>query len=262
MTPPNDSQLLPQRLDKIMATLHSRLVSDVEVQDYHFLVDPVDHHHLAHNSFPHLKQLKEAFPHATINLHFNPTTGKMTVTTLHGRLLLELWHLLLNKLRHCIAAHPQTADTVRAEGILDENFESEVPHCLVALYQSRRVGPSLTISAATIGNKKRAAKSTLAHVMTNHPGLQTMVRLDFGGLTMDKPISEEHHERRVQRIAYLSSVLIWTRDRHGSITSTYKSLSRADGEFRLCLLSGNSGGSSSLGKVGACYEWAHAMQTR
>jgi len=60
-----------------MATIHSRLRSDVEVQDYHFLIDPVDHHHLTtnghfvecnDNNIPQLYQLKEAFPHSNISV--------------------------------------------------------------------------------------------------------------------------------------------------------------------------------------------------
>jgi hypothetical protein len=48
-----------------MATLYSRLTSDEEVQDYHFLVDPIDHHRLTPDGFP---QLKEDFPHSNINV--------------------------------------------------------------------------------------------------------------------------------------------------------------------------------------------------
>jgi len=60
-----------------MATIHSRLRSDVEVQDYHFLIDPVDHHHLTTNgrflecdtdNIPQLYQLKKAFPQANIRV--------------------------------------------------------------------------------------------------------------------------------------------------------------------------------------------------
>ena len=60
-----------------MATIHSRLRSDVEVQDYHFLIDPVDHHHLTTdghfleydgNHIQQLYQLKEAFPHSNISV--------------------------------------------------------------------------------------------------------------------------------------------------------------------------------------------------
>lgn len=254
MTPPDDSQLLPQRLEKVMATIHSRLRSDVEVQDYHFLIDPVDHHHLTtnghfletHNNISQLDQLKEAFPDSNISVHFNPITGEMSVSTLGKELQFELQYLLVSKLRHYIATHPQAADGLQARNILSGNVASEVPHCLVFLYRSDHgvIRPSLTISATTIGNKKKAAKSTLAHVMTRHPSLQTMVRLDFGGLTMDKSIDEAHHERRVQRIANLSSVLTWTRDEHGNIVSTCESLSKADGELRLCLPGGNNNDSS------------------
>ncbi|KAK0724277.1 hypothetical protein B0H67DRAFT_640846 [Lasiosphaeris hirsuta] len=227
-----------------MATLHSRLGSDLEVQDYHFLVDSVDHHHhITHDSFlvsnfPQLDQLKEAFPYATIRVHFNPTTGEMTVTTLSECVKVELQFLLGTKLRQCIAALPRTAATPRAYMCLHEDLGSEVPHCLVALYQSDHDvdPPSLTISATTIGNQKKAAKSILANVLARHPGLQTMVRLDFGGLTMDKAIDKEHHEQRVRRIADLSSVLTWRRDEYGNITSTYESLSKEDGELRLHLL--------------------------
>jgi len=60
-----------------MATIHSRLRSDVEVQDYHFLIDPVDHHHLttdgqfiecSNDNIPQLYQLKEAFPDSNIRI--------------------------------------------------------------------------------------------------------------------------------------------------------------------------------------------------
>jgi hypothetical protein len=181
----------------------------------------------------------------------------MTVTTLSGEVKFELQHLLVTKLRHCIASHPQTADTLRAKVGLYGNLASEVPHCQVALYQSDRNfdTPSLTISAITIGNKKKAAKSTLAHVITRYPGLQTMVRLDFGGLTMDKPIDEEHYKQRIQRIADLSSVLTWRRDEHGNIASTCESLSKADGELRLRLL-GSNNDSSGSNVSGQCIEVA------
>ncbi|KAK0711985.1 hypothetical protein B0H67DRAFT_669696 [Lasiosphaeris hirsuta] len=195
----------------------------------------------------------EAFPHATISVHFNPTTGEMTVTTLSGRAKAELQHLLATKLRHCIAALPQTADTLRVDMGLYDDLGSEVPHTLVALYQSDRNvdAPSLTISPIPIGNQKKAAKSTLAHVPTRRPGPHTMVRLDLGGLTMDKPTDKEHHERRVQRIADHSSVLTWRRDEYGNITSTCESLSKGDGELRLRLLGGkDDGGSSNVSDQG------------
>jgi hypothetical protein len=170
----------------------------------------------------------------------------MSVSTLSKQLQSELQYLLVSKLRHCIATHPQAADSLQSGMFLSGNVASEVPHCLVFLYRSDHGvdRPSLAISAITIGNKKKAAKSTLAHVMTRHPSLQTMVRLDFGGLTMDKSIDEAYHERRVQRIANLSSVLTWTRDEYGNIVSTCESLSKADGELRLCLLGGNNNSSS------------------
>jgi hypothetical protein len=59
---------LPQRLDKIMATLHDRIASDVDVQDYHFLVDPVDYGQITHNGFPQLDQLEKAFPGGNISV--------------------------------------------------------------------------------------------------------------------------------------------------------------------------------------------------
>jgi len=170
----------------------------------------------------------------------------MSVSTLSKELHSELQYLLVSKLRHCIATHPEVADSLQAKMFISGIVASEVPHCLVFLYRSDHGfdRPSLAISAIAIGNKKKAAKSTLAHVLTRYPSLQTMVRLDFGGLTMDKSIDEAHHERRVQRIANLSSVLTWTRDEHGNIVSTCESLSKADGELRLCLLGGNNNSSS------------------
>ena len=65
---PNDSQLLPLRLDKIVAILHSRLGSDVEVQDYYFLVDPADHHLITPDGFPQLSSLRKAFPGSNISV--------------------------------------------------------------------------------------------------------------------------------------------------------------------------------------------------
>lgn len=165
----------------------------------------------------------------------------MSVSTMSGGLQCELQYLLISKLRHCIATHPQAADSLHAGMLLSGELASEVPHCLAFLFRLDHGvdRPVLAISAITIGNKKKAAKSTLAHVMTRYPSLQTMVRLDFGGLTMDKSIDEAHHERRVQRIANLSSVVTWTRDTHGNIVTTCESLSKADGELRLCLPGGN-----------------------
>lgn len=51
-----------------MATLHDRLAADVEVQDYHFLVDPVDYGQITYNGFPQLDQLEKAFPRADISV--------------------------------------------------------------------------------------------------------------------------------------------------------------------------------------------------
>jgi len=94
-------------------------------------------------------------------------------------------------------------------------------------------------------NKKHPSRSAPAHVMTRYPGLQTMVRFDLGGLAASKSVDGEHHERRIQRIANLSSVLTWTRDEYGNIVSTCENLDKADGELRLHLPSdGNHGGSS------------------
>ncbi|KAK5651278.1 hypothetical protein OQA88_12622 [Cercophora sp. LCS_1] len=87
--------------------------------------------------------------------------------------------------------------------------------------------------------------------MARHPSIQAMVRLDFGGLTMGKSIDKEHCERRVQRIANLSSVLTWTRGKHGNIVNTCESLSKADGGLRLCLLGGHpNGGSGTVSDQG------------
>ena len=133
----------------------------------------------------------------------------MSATTLGEALQRELQLLLTNKLRHYIATYPKAADSLYAGIHLEGNVASEVPHCLAFLFRLNHGidRPSLTISAITVGDKKKAAKSTLAHVMTRHPSLQTMVRLDFGGLIMDKFIDKAHGEQRVQRIANLSSVL-------------------------------------------------------
>ncbi|KAK5651277.1 hypothetical protein OQA88_12621 [Cercophora sp. LCS_1] len=117
-----------------METIHARLRSDVEVQDYHFLLDPVDHHHRTdtHEHFVEWdnipqRQLQEAFPHSTIRVHFNPTTGEMSVSTISQALHFELQHLLVNKLRHCIAAHPQAANSLQVGTFPEGNAASEVP---------------------------------------------------------------------------------------------------------------------------------------
>ncbi|KAK3361006.1 hypothetical protein B0T24DRAFT_685129 [Lasiosphaeria ovina] len=229
-----------------MATLHSCLASEFDVQDYHFLVDPIDHHHITCDGFPQRDHLNEAFPGSKIDIHFNPTTGEMSVSTLGAALQVELMYLLLGKFRVVIAAHPQIADTEVIPFLpTGDTIAAKVPHPLVSLYQSARdVTPSIVINTSIFagnrgnkGGKNTMSKSAPAHVMTRYPGLQTMVRLDLGGLTVEC-VDREHLERRVQRIADLSSVLTWTRDEHGNIIGTSESLSKEDGELRL-RLSGN-----------------------
>lgn len=166
-------------------------------------------------------------------------------------LYFELRYLLLGKTRAAITAHPQM-HTLVAPHLGKGTLASEVPQCLMAVYQSDYDGtntPHLVISFSTFAgkrNKKGPSKSTPAHVMTRYPGLQTMIRLDFGGLATSKSVDGEHHEQRIQRIASLSSVLTWTRDEYGNIVSTCENLNGADGELRLHLPGGgNHGGSSS-----------------
>lgn len=231
----DEAHHLPQRLDKIMAILHDRLASDVEVQDYHFLVDPIDHGQITHDGFPQLDQLKEAFPYDKISVHFNPDTGEMTVSTLAECARLELQYLLINKTRECIAVHPDSL--VDHFGLYSGPLESKLPNCLVAVYPLHHDGkeyiPSLTISFTVLGKKNKAAQSTLAHLMARYPGIQTMIRLDLRGLTKDVPANNEQQERRIQRIAELSSVVTWTRDEYGKVVNTSESLSKEDGELRL-----------------------------
>ncbi|KAK0707024.1 hypothetical protein B0T26DRAFT_728881 [Lasiosphaeria miniovina] len=198
-----------QRLDKIMATLHSRLVSDVDVQDYHFLVDPIDHHHITYDGFPQRGHLDEAFLGSNINIHFNPITSEMSVSTLGYALQVELLHLLLGKLRGVIAAHPQIADTKVFPFLWErDTFAAEVPHPLISLYRSARdVTPSIVINTSTFAGKRgkkggvnTSSKSASAHVMTRYPGLQTMVRLDLGGLTVGGYVDREHLEHLKRRV--------------------------------------------------------------
>jgi len=54
-----DGSGTPQRLDKVMAILHHRLLFDEEVQDYHFIVDSADHHHILRDGFPQLVRLND-----------------------------------------------------------------------------------------------------------------------------------------------------------------------------------------------------------
>ncbi|KAK0736274.1 hypothetical protein B0T21DRAFT_366643 [Apiosordaria backusii] len=164
----------------------------------------------------------------------------------------------MRKMRVAIATNPHMANTLHVAPFLEGNaLEPEVPHCLVALYRSDgelecdgNMLPSLVINVSIFAgerNNKRVekSKSAPAHVMTRHPSIQTIVRLDLGGLTIGRSVRREHHERRIQRIADLSSILTWTRDKHGDIVNTCESLSKEDGELRLCLLSGNDSSNAS-----------------
>jgi len=176
----------------------------------------------------------------------------MSVSTMTEALYFELRYLLLGKTRAAITAHPQM-QTFVAPHLGKGTLTSEVPQCLMAVYQSDCDGtntPLLVINFSTFAgkrNKKGPSKSTPAHAMTRYPGLQTMIHLDFGGLATSKSVDGEHHEQRIQRIANLSSVLTWTRDEYGNIVSTCENLNKADGELRLHLPGGgNHGGSSEI----------------
>jgi hypothetical protein len=170
----------------------------------------------------------------------------MSVSTLGKAAQVEFQHLLLSKIRHCIAAHPQMADSLYISPVLRKPLESKVPNCLVVVHPLDHDGKeaiaSFTISSSAIGNKKKTAKSTLAHVMTRYPNIQTTVRLDLGGLAKDTPANNVHHERRIQRIADLSSAVTWTRDGYGKVVNTSEKLSKEGGELRLRLGSGSQGG--------------------
>lgn len=52
----------PQRLRHVMATLHYLLAFNPQAQDYHFVVDPIDHHHIVREGFPQLAHLKQLLP--------------------------------------------------------------------------------------------------------------------------------------------------------------------------------------------------------
>jgi len=176
----------------------------------------------------------------------------MSVSTLCKEAQVELQLLFLNKIRHCIAAHPQMADSLYISPFLWEPLECKVPNCLVVVHPLVHDGKEaiafFTISFSAIGNKKKTAKSTLAHVMTRYPNIQTMIRLDLGGLAMYIPANNEHHERRIQRIADLSSVVTWTRDGYGKVVNTSEKLSKEGGELRLRLGGGNQGGVEAVVK--------------
>lgn len=81
----------------------------------------------------------------------------------------------------------------------EQALGSKAPNYLVAVLPLDHGGKmaSLTISFSTIGNNKKTAKSTLAYVMTRYPSIQTMIRLDLGGLTMDQPADDEHYKWRI-----------------------------------------------------------------
>lgn len=82
-------------------------------------------------------------------------------------------------------------------------------------------------------NNKHLSEGAPAHVMTRHPGLQTIIRFDLGSLTTTKAVDAEDDEWRMQRIARHSSVLTGARDEYGNMVSTRESLGKADGELRL-----------------------------
>jgi hypothetical protein len=169
----------------------------------------------------------------------------MSVSTLSWALQVELQHLLLSKIRAAIATHPQMADILQVSpGLYWEALASEVPHCITAIHRSDVDvdTPFLVIHFRTLvgkQNKRRISKSAPAHIMARYPDLQTIVRLDFGGLTMGKFVNREHHEHRTQRIADLSSVLTWIRDERGNLIRTSDSLSKPGGELRLRLPGGH-----------------------
>ena len=49
----------PRQLNKILTALHYLLLHDEQVRDYHFAVDPADHHHILRDGFSKLTELNE-----------------------------------------------------------------------------------------------------------------------------------------------------------------------------------------------------------
>ncbi|KAK4237874.1 hypothetical protein C8A03DRAFT_34118 [Achaetomium macrosporum] len=230
-----------------MAALYSHLLSDIELHDYHFLVAPIDHHHITRDGFPQLAQLEKDFPYSDIRVYFNPITGEMTVSTMSSALRAELQYLLLSKMRAGVAAQPLIANPLEVCAGLEplgwDSLDSELPNVLIALSRSDCIdeAPSLIVNCSLVaGNRdkkhEKISKSAPTHIMTRYPGIHTMVCLDLGGLTKGKFINREHFERRIQRIADVSSVVTWIRDRQGKIVGTTENLSKEDGELYLPLL--------------------------
>jgi hypothetical protein len=69
-----DGPSTPRRLNKILAALHY-LLHDEQVRDYHFAVDPADHHHILREGFSKLTELNELLG---LSLHFVSQPCKST----------------------------------------------------------------------------------------------------------------------------------------------------------------------------------------
>ncbi|KAK3362552.1 hypothetical protein B0T25DRAFT_595098 [Lasiosphaeria hispida] len=232
----------PQRLDKVMAILHYRLLFDDDVQDYRFIIDPTDHHHILRDGLPQLAKLNGLL-RGNVKFCFDPVTGSLVISNMSDAVLSELRYLLLSRMRDSMAASDPTVDIGLVRGTLAfSGLEDRVPQCLVVLYPSGHNGtPSFIVNCRVASGKQdewAAKRSENTHIMTENPGIQTMSRLDFRGFTSARFINDSDRERRMKRIADLSEVVTWTRNKDGEIVGSIDKLSKKNGELCLRILGG------------------------
>ncbi|KAK4451110.1 hypothetical protein QBC34DRAFT_436693 [Podospora aff. communis PSN243] len=225
-----DGSGTPQRLEKILAALYYLLLHDEQVRDYHFAVDPADHHHILHDDFPKLTELNELLG-LSLRYHFNSDIGQLTISNMSEALQFELRHLLVNQLRagaSMVNPIPWVVTTLEKT-----KLESEVASCAIAIFPSfsdAEPTPHTIITIEAVGDN--VSKSVHAHVMTRNPALQTMISLHLGGLVRGTFTNEADRNRRIKRIGAKSVVVTCTRVENGIDIKT-EPLSKEDGKIHV-----------------------------
>jgi len=184
---------------------------------------------------------------------FDPDTGSLVISNMSNDVQIELQRLILNRTRDSMATSNPAMDTTLARVSLRwSGLKNKVPHCLLALYPYGHNGtPSLIVSCRAASGKRgewAAKRSKNTHIMTERPKIQTMIRLDFRGLTSAPFIDVSDCEHHMKRIADLSEVVTWTRNKDGKIDGSVEKLSKENGELCLCILGGGNNEATVVGK--------------
>ena len=182
---------------------------------------------------------------------FDPDTGSLVISNMSEEVRFELRHLLLNRAKDSIATSNPAMDITLARVFLTSSgLESKVPQCLLALYSPGHNGtPSLIVSCRVASGKRgewAAKRSKNTHIMTERPKIQTMIRLDFRGLTSAPFIDVSDCEHHMKRIADLSEVVTWTRNKDGKIDGSVEKLSKENGELCLCIPGGGNNNEATV----------------